>query len=480
MRKVLPGLTALVALILSVAPASGFRALRGDKYIAPGLLASFAPSLSSASVSPTRREADDRAGHLGLRRSASGGAVDAANAGGRSACRQGDRGRLIRYETVASYPTAAAVQAYFDEWIAFYQDFYQFPPDIPVTFDYGFDSYKVTYCTVDAAFPDQTTARPTIATGMVSVPRKPGPLSTVVYLHGTSVSFYDAVSNPNIFGEFHEGGESFDGPPSNAVFAGAGFIYIAPDYLGLGDSTVPRHRYFHAATEASSAVDLLAASRRVLARLHVEQTHKLFTFGFSQGGHAALALHRKLQQTHVDVTGTAVVGGVFDVEQWFLASLANETTATLPLYVSYLLLAYDDVYDVYGQTSDVFRRRYASTVGGLFDMQHYFDDVLAGLPPNSRALLKSSYYADVTENSQNPLRVRLRQNAVDRWRPHAPLRVYHSPEDEEVPYEGALASVDRLRGRGADVTVEPLPGFDHVNSWVQAMPRAATWFRSLD
>ncbi len=242
------------------------------------------------------------------------------------------------------------MRAYFDEWIAFYQDFYQFPPDIPVRFDYGFDSYKVTYCTVDAVLPGQSTARPTIATGMVSVPRKSGRLSTVAYLHGTSVSFYDAVSNPNIFGEFNESGESFDGPPSNSVFAGAGFIYIAPDYLGLGDSTVPRHRYFHAATEASSAVDLLAASRRVLASLHVKQNDELFTFGFSQGGHSALALHRELQNAHVDVTGTATVGGVFDVEQWFLASLANETTVTVPLYVSYILLAYDDVYNVYGNT----------------------------------------------------------------------------------------------------------------------------------
>ena len=67
------------------------------------------------------------------------------------------------------------MRAYFDEWVAFYQDFYQFPPDIPVRFAYGFDSYKVTYCTVDAVLPGQSTARPTTATGMVSVPRKSGP-----------------------------------------------------------------------------------------------------------------------------------------------------------------------------------------------------------------------------------------------------------------------------------------------------------------
>jgi hypothetical protein len=135
---------------------------------------------------------------------------------------------------------------------------------------------------------------------------------------------------------------------------------------------------------------------------------------------------------------------------------------------------------VYERTSDVFRQRYASTMSGLFDMKHSFDDVLAELPPNSRALLRSSYYARVTANPQDPLRVRLRQNAVDQWRPRASVRVYHSPDDGEVPYADALASVDRLRSRGADVTVRPLPGFDHVNSWIQAMPRAVAWFRSLD
>jgi hypothetical protein len=39
-----------------------------------------------------------------------------------------------------------------------------------------------------------------------------------------------------------------------------------------------------------------------------------------------------------------------------------------------------------------------------------------------------------------------------------------------------LVSVDRLRSRGAEVTVRRLLGLDHVTSWVRAMPRAADWF----
>lgn len=38
------------------------------------------------------------------------------------------------------------------------------------------------------------------------------------------------------------------------------------------------------------------------------------------------------------------------------------------------------------------------------------------------------------------------------------------------------ASVTRLRHRGAAITVKRLPGFDHVGSWIQAMPRAVRYF----
>src|SRR5690606_18468229 len=148
-------------------------------------------------------------------------------------------------------------------------------------------------CTSDAS------GDATAATGMVSVPRRGGPLPTVAYLHGTSVSAYDAVSNPAISTPEHPSGESFDGPPSNAVFAGGGFVYVAPDYLGLGGSDVPRHRYFHAATEASATVDLLAAAGQLLDDLAVERDGRLFLFGFSQGGHAALASHRALEDAGI-------------------------------------------------------------------------------------------------------------------------------------------------------------------------------------
>lgn len=385
-------------------------------------------------------------------------------------CRRSDRGKLVGYELVASYPTKAAARAYLDSFVDLYREFGYFTGPLSFDIDYGFDSYQVSYCTIDAELPGQSQPSPTVATGMVSVPRKSGRLATVAYMHGTSVSFYDAPSNPSI-------DESFDGPPSNAIFAGGGFIYVAPDYLGLGGSTVPRHRYFHAASEASSGVDLLAAAKKVLRDIDVRQNDDLYIFGFSQGGHSALALERELEADCVDVKKTATSGGVFDVERFFLSAIKNEETATLPLYVTYTLLAYDDVYDVFGSTSTVFRQPYAGTVEGLFDMQQYFDDVVAGLPATSKLLLKPAYYNDLKTNPNNALRVRMRQNAVDRWRPGAPLRAYHSPEDEEVFYADAEDSIRRINNHGGNARLVDIDGQDHINTWIRAMPRAAAWFK---
>jgi hypothetical protein len=49
-----------------------------------------------------------------------------------------------------------------------------------------------------------------------------------------------------------------------------------------------------------------------------------------------------------------------------------------------------------------------------------------------------------------------------------------------VPYDDALVSVDRLRRGGATITVRPFAGLDHANSWIQALPRAVQWFRTLE
>lgn len=377
-------------------------------------------------------------------------------------CGRGDRGRLLGYERVLELPAPADVSAYHAGFVELYTElgyvFIEPEPDIR----YGVDAYEVRYCTIDGP-------RAVSATGLVAVPRRSGRVARVAYLHGTSVTREDAPSNPNFE-------EAFDTAPSVAAFAGAGFAYVAADYLGLGDSPVERHRYFHAASEASAQRDLLRAADDVFDELGVH-TGELFIFGFSQGGHAALALHRELEAAGERVAATGTVGGIFDVERWFLDSLHTET-ATLPLYMADLLVAYDDLYDVYRSPERVFRAPYAALMPELFNGHATFDEVLASLAPSVEELLQPEFLAAFESQRRLEMRVRLRQNQVFRWAPQAPIIAYHSPDDEEVPFESARRSVAELDRRSrARVKLETIGGgLDHINSWLVAMPMAAEWF----
>lgn len=394
-----------------------------------------------------------------------------------SACGEGDSGKLLSYELVASYPTKEDLQAFFDEYVAINTDFGFITIPIPADIDYGADTYKVTYCTLDANLAHEPGGRqPVVVTGNLTTPRKSGPKATVLYTHGTSVSYYDAPSNPSTF-------DSFDGPPATSIYAGGGFIFVAPDFIGLGDSVDVPHRYLHATSEASSTVDLWHAAKKVMNQLNVNRNNKLFIMGFSAGGHAALATQRLLEEQDVMVTATATTGGVFDAEAIFSKTVNNDVPDTfLPLYGTYALVAYDKIYDVYSSTSAAFREPYASRVNDLFNMQVFFDDVAAGLGPTMEETLKRSYFNHIKHNPNHEMRVRLRQNAVDDWSPNpgTPMREYHSPGDEEVDYDDTVVSLEKLRDNGADMTLKTMPAtYSHYDAWYQAMPKTVTWFRSF-
>ena len=409
---------------------------------------------------------------------AAGASADAA-APDTQFCRQGDRGRLLGYEKVGAYPTAHDARAHFEEWIAFYQDFFNFPPNLPVTFQYGFDSYKVTYCTDDAVLPGQSFGNTTTATGMVSVPRTSGPLPTVAYVHGTSMSFYDAPSNPNTFGTFNPRGESFEGPPSTAVFAGNGFIYIAPDYLGLGDSTVPRHRYFHADTEASSAIDLLAAAQRRARRPEGQAERQAlrlrllagWTFSACPAARAGTEARegRRHGRRRRGLRRRAIFLTAWRARRPFVSRCTSvtcssrsmtSTTSTTPLPTSS-------------------GSRYAAIVEDLFDMRHFFDDIAAELPPPASDLLTPRTYAELRRTATRRCASACGRTpwiGCGRWRRCASTTARST---KRCRIDVTLVSVERLRRRGATIDVRTLPGLDHVNSWIQALPRAVRWFREV-
>jgi len=135
------------------------------------------------------------------------------------------------------------------------------PVEAPITT--GATLYRLTYRTVDAA---GATAE---ASGLVAVPRDLPLRGVVAYLHGTSMLRNEVPSAPTLEGRLIGTG-----------FAGARYLLVAPDYLGLGISTA-QHPYLHVAGTVPATVDLLRAAREFCQNERIVWPENLHLVGVS-------------------------------------------------------------------------------------------------------------------------------------------------------------------------------------------------------
>ena len=171
---------------------------------------------------------------------------------------------------------------------------------IPITPLYDVALYKVDYETISPL------GGRTQASGALALPVNSGQLLPLVsYQHGTITLTNDAPSSMDLTGEVTVG----------IGFASTGYAAAVPDYLGLGDSP-GLHPYHHANSEATACVDMLRAVRTFCATNGFALTNLLFLCGYSEGGHATMALLRELETYHADeftVTACAPMAGAYDL-----------------------------------------------------------------------------------------------------------------------------------------------------------------------
>ncbi|MEQ1501112.1 MAG: hypothetical protein ABMB14_02730 [Myxococcota bacterium] len=379
-------------------------------------------------------------------------------------CVGASAGTLLSVKGVGHY-SKKKLEDYWDSWLVGLSALGYIDDTVDPGIENGADTYLVEYCTTDF---DGSVI---VGTGMLGMPRTIWQSPTVMYAHGTAVTRTDTPSNPNV-------DEVFDGPTPMVIFAGHGYIYLAPDLTGFGGSAAERHRYFHAETSAASELDMLHAVESWLPYC-LWSDGRLFNMGFSQGGQTALAFAEAAEADGVDIEGTAVVGTVAEPEAWFAGLLDEVENPYLQLYAADLVVSYDDVYgDLYGgDPSEAFAAPYDATVEGLFDMNHAFFEVVEGLPGSSAELFTPDFYA-AAQDPGSTLRTHLAENAVDDVCLDGPIAMYHSIGDDEVPFPLAESARDALAGCN-DVELVEWPELDHLNTWHEVLPVARDWFDAL-
>lgn len=333
---------------------------------------------------------------------------------------------------------------------------------------YDVSSYKLVYNTTGA------NGEPTIASGIICIPTNASctDLPLGVYCHGTVLAKYDVPSAENF--------ESL----IPKFLAAAGYIGLAPDYIGLGDSP-GLHPYIHTETEATATLDLIRAAREFLPETEVSDNGQLFITGYSQGGHAAMATHKYIQdhelESEFNILASAPGSGPYNLSGSQAAVLLSGEPYSNPGYVVYLIMSYDLAYNnLYTSLEDVIEQPYADLVAPYFDGQQNSSDmgvVNNLLPPTLQELLVDSVLDNFSENPQHPLWQDLRDNDNYNWAPQVPVRMYYCTADEQVDYHNSLAADSAMQANGApDVAAVDVGPYLHGDCALPALTAAFDFF----
>ena len=345
---------------------------------------------------------------------------------------------------------------------------------LPISAPYSVANYKVTYTTTDPFGQLDT------VTGLLALPvQEDLVLPLVVYNHGT-------VQNRNAV-------PSVEGVQERLLVAGlatSSFITLAPDYLGLGDSD-GIHPYLHAATQASAGRDMILAVQTWLDEQNIRYNDELFVTGYSQGGHASMALHRDLEQNPGDdgltVTAAAHLSGPYQITAPSPQILVLRTVE--PNLLGFFLqtaISYNYVYNLYGSTEDFIQEPYLGPV-----QQYYNDEIdlaVMGFKVDSLLQVNDAFLSEVFTdaftndvlNDDPELLAAYADNTVLNWAPQAPTLLYYCNGDEVVPPANSLLAEMTMSDLGADsLLLEDGGNIGHGACAIPAAVRTVEFFSSL-
>lgn len=339
------------------------------------------------------------------------------------------------------------------------------PVDI-VAPEYEVNLYRVSY---ETTHPNGETWP---VTGALAVPVGIDcPLPLNCYAHGTIARKTDAPS--------YQSTESLLG----VLYGSVGFVVALPDYIGLGDSP-GLHPYVHAESEAQASLDMLRAARELREELGYELNDQLFLWGYSQGGHTAMALHRMIETDYADeftVTASAPMSGPYDISGVQAEVITSEDPYPTPGYLPYVVLSYQLVYgNLYDSLDEVFLPQYAAIIPDLFDGTNSMGFINNQFPSVPSQMLLPEVLEEYENDPEHPIRIALQDNDVYDWAPQAPVRLYYCNGDDQVTYLNSIVAEEALNDNGAaDVLAFDGGDLDHGECAPLAMFAGFNYFNAL-
>ncbi len=340
-----------------------------------------------------------------------------------------------------------------------------FQYSVPFTLTHNIKADKIAYMTPEPG------GKLVNASGAILYPETEGSLPMISFQHGTQTHRYLVPS---------QGPNNSEASLAGAVAASMGYVVVAADYLGLGDSEVVPP-YLIKSTSVTTVIDMLRAAQEYLEDKGITWDGSLYLAGYSQGGVVTMATHHEIEQNYKDeftVSASAPLAGAFDLSLTVDSILSWETYIE-PVLIANLVYSYDH-YNDWNRLGEIFQEPYASNIPGYFNGTYMLEGINAKLTENLQELLQAEFITGYRNGNEPALEQALEANSLLTYTPSAPVRFIYGEEDRTVPTQNTTAALAYYKTNGKNnVDSITLPGLNHEDAAVTAIIAAMQWFEEL-
>ncbi len=259
-----------------------------------------------------------------------------------------------------------------------------------------------------------------------------------------------------------------------------GYISVIADYTGFCSSAGTTHPYLHARSLASASLDMLRASKAYLSSIGQATNGKIFNMGYSEGGYAAMALQKDIEQNRsgeLALTASALGAGPYDLSGSGAKKIASDTISGVAYFV-YVIVAYNETYRWGRAYNQFFQEPYASLLPELYNGSQGIEAIGSQLTSVTANLLQPDFLADYKGDGEQTLKNALIENNLLNWAPRTPTRLIHGVNDTIVPYQNSVTARNSFAANGSDVELVPCTqgAGDHGDCYLPFIYSAVGWF----
>jgi pimeloyl-ACP methyl ester carboxylesterase len=335
---------------------------------------------------------------------------------------------------------------------------------------YGMKLYRIRYKSVVPEWDN----KPTIASGLLAIPDVAmDSFPMISYQHGTVFERTSVPSVPD---------SSMETRLMLAQYGSQGYIVIGADYFGLGLSEEP-NSYFAKESSEQAMLDMLSASKEVLAHLNIKQG-PLFIHGWSQGGYNTMAFLRKLEELKIPVNGSIIAAGPPEVSgvinRWVNNPQPGDA-AFLPAAGCNFFFVKENYSGLKGIAKEAIKPEYYQVAKDFYEFKISFMEFLQKTNYPTMEKLFNEDFRRTGDLAVSPFWKTLETMQVYRWRPNTPMMSYIGEGDEVIPWEMAAAGplfqtvlgVKTIKAENAGAKA------DHRSTYVYSLIHSKPFYDSL-